>query len=182
MSVHKTIFSSQSILTAVAVGVTLLAVNSVFIHLSTENATKVEIVKYKKAMVLNNYNQSIKSNVAHLLLKPNQQTTLTITVKNSGGSDWQGLRKGMSIDACLKLGLVDLGYSWLNSNKNSIEDGRAYFNGVLKPGQSNIFSVTVTAPSQPGNYQLKFTMIQELVAWFDWNGGKPYYIPVTVAI
>jgi hypothetical protein len=48
------------------------------------------------------------------------------------------------------------------------------------PGASQVLRANVIAPSSAGHYSLRFTMVQEGVAWFLGAGGKTFDIPVIV--
>ena len=50
----------------------------------------------------------------------------------------------------------------------------------VAPGESVSLDATIQVQSAPGEYTLRLTMVQELVAWFEGRGGQPLDIPVTV--
>jgi len=50
----------------------------------------------------------------------------------------------------------------------------------LAPGASTALAVQVTAPAQPGDYQLQLDLCQELVSWFEAKGAVQLLAPVKV--
>ncbi len=58
--------------------------------------------------------------------------------------------------------------------------GRTDLSAALQPGQTVTLTVPITAPKEPGRYTLVFSLVQELVAWFDDKGATRLEIPVTV--
>jgi len=50
----------------------------------------------------------------------------------------------------------------------------------LRPGAEAELTMTITAPSQPGDYVLEFDMVHEAVTWFKQRGARPLSINVTV--
>ena len=59
-------------------------------------------------------------------------------------------------------------------------DARADLRQPLRPGDSATLSIPVRAPKKPGEYQLQFDLVQELVSWFEEKGAPPLRVPVTV--
>ncbi len=50
----------------------------------------------------------------------------------------------------------------------------------LPPGQTARIGIVVTAPPEPGSYELQFDAVQELVAWFSRRGSQRLIIPLAV--
>ena len=48
---------------------------------------------------------------------------------------------------------------------------RAWLPAHLQPGATVEIPMTVTAPEQPGRYQLKFDMVSEGIDWFERSGS-----------
>ena len=87
-----------------------------------------------------------------------QTSTVSVTMQNSGTTIW-----APSSDLGYKLGTQ-------NPQDNTLWAGttRVYLNpgeSVL-PGQSKIFTFTITAPAMPGSYNFQWRMVREGVAWF----------------
>ncbi|MGZ7039754.1 MAG: hypothetical protein ACXVJO_16375, partial [Thermoanaerobaculia bacterium] len=51
---------------------------------------------------------------------------------------------------------------------------------TLAPGATATFTIDVTAPKDPGSYDLEFNLVEELVTWFDAKGAAKLKVPVTV--
>jgi hypothetical protein len=75
--------------------------------------------------------------------------------------------------------LIDLGNRWIRGTENK-EDNRAVLKADLPPGGETELTMTITAPSQPGDYTLEFDMVHEAVVWFKQRGARPLSIKVTV--
>jgi RHS repeat-associated protein len=56
---------------------------------------------------------------------------------------------------------------------------RAFLSTSVAPGQTAIFTVTVTAPQAPGTYPMQWQMVQEFVEWF---GEQSPALQIPVAI
>ncbi len=67
---------------------------------------------------------------------------------------------------------VNLAYHWYNAAGTSVVwDGvRTKLPADLNPGQAVALQAQVTAPPQGGQYQLRFDLVQEGVAWFSVKG------------
>jgi len=78
---------------------------------------------------------------------------------------------------------VRLAYHWFDKDgRKVVHDGeRTVLASDLPVGSTAKLSATVTAPPTAGEYTLRFTLVQEGVAWFDDEGAKPVVVPVTVA-
>src|SRR5215831_5079210 len=77
---------------------------------------------------------------------------------------------------------VRFAYHWFDKDgRKVVHDGERTFLVVdLPAGSTAKLSATVTAPPAAGDYTLRFTLVQEGVAWFDDEGAKPVEIPVKV--
>ena len=88
-------------------------------------------------------------------LAPGQQATVTVTMKNTGTATWRR-------STGYKLGSQNPqdNTTWgLNRVQLSGSD-------AIAPGQQKAFTFTITAPQNPGNYNFRWRMVHELVAWF----------------
>jgi hypothetical protein len=114
---------------------------------------------------------------------PGKAFPLTVTVKNTSDQVW--LDPKSSDAAPSAAGAVRLGYRWLKAGETgkpnpAYGDTRGDLAAPLPPGQSASLTVQVTAPSQPGKYQLQLDLVQELVSWFDTKGAARLMVPVQV--
>jgi hypothetical protein len=50
----------------------------------------------------------------------------------------------------------------------------------VRPGDTMTLLLPLQAPDQPGTYHVTFTLLQELVVWFDDKGAPTLVVPVTV--
>lgn len=50
----------------------------------------------------------------------------------------------------------------------------------LFPGSSITLKAKVQAPSEPGDYTLRFSVVQEQMAWFHKKGAVPFIINIKV--
>src|SRR5262249_2726351 len=75
-----------------------------------------------------------------------------------------------------------LGNHWLTAQgeMKQINDTRAELTQDLEPGEEVMLSLTVTAPTEPGDYLLELDVVQEHVAWFKDKGSPTCRIPVRV--
>ena len=77
---------------------------------------------------------------------------------------------------------VRLAYHWFDKDgRKVVHDGeRTFLAADLPVGSTAKLNATVTAPPAAGDYTLRFTFVQEGVAWFDDEGAKPVEIPIKV--
>ena len=70
---------------------------------------------------------------------------------------------------------VNLGYHWLSASGQTVvwDGARSKLGADLGPQQSVSVNAQVTAPPTGGNYQLRFDLVQEGVAWFSTKGVTP---------
>lgn len=110
-------------------------------------------------------------------LRPGQQTTLEVSVKNLGATVWlAGDRSGSPFR-------VSVGNHWLDPNGNSIvnDDGRASLVNDLHAGGVIRVSLVINAPRRPGEYLLEIDLLQEGVSWFGLKGSKTWRGRVAVS-
>jgi hypothetical protein len=125
---------------------------------------------------LTSFSQEITSPIHQFQVKAGDTYTLDITVKNTGTQPWYGGKaQAMTIDA---------GYRWVDGKGNvltSIEGNRVQLDrSPVRPGESDMLKLPVTAPPNAGPYTLWVSMVQEGVAWFYDKGTKPLVLQVTV--
>jgi len=127
------------------------------------------------AVPLQDFSQEISSSAPLKTLRADEKATMQVTVKNTGTEPWPS--KGIDDKNTNRVGL---GYHWFDNSGKAIREGRASLPSTLQQGSSVTLEVKIQAPSQPGDYELRFSMVQEHVAWFNNKGAKPYSIKVAV--
>lgn len=127
------------------------------------------------ALQLQVFKQEITSSSPFRTLKVDEEAAMDVVVKNTGNEPWRN--KGIDEKGT---NLVALGFHWIDSAGNAIQEGRARLPNDLMPGASVSLNVKVQAPPEPGNYKLRFSMVQEHVAWFNNKGAEPFIVPVKV--
>jgi hypothetical protein len=77
---------------------------------------------------------------------------------------------------------VRLAYEWTAgaAPPPDMPGGRIELPHPVHPGETMTLLVPLDAPDQPGDYRLTFTLVQELVAWFNLKGAATLAVPVTV--
>jgi hypothetical protein len=129
----------------------------------------------KAAAPLKVFKQQITSSTPLRSLSAGEKAITQVTVKNTGEESWPN--KGIDETGTNRIGL---GILWIDGNGKAIQEGRTLLPAELKPGSSVTLSVNVQAPSQSGDYTLRFSMVQERVAWFNNKGARPFDINVQV--
>ena len=127
------------------------------------------------AIPLQVFKQAITSPAPLQTLKIDETATMQVTVKNIGNEPWpnkESDEKGTN--------RVGLGFHWLDSTGKVLQEGRTLLPNPLMPGSSVTLDVNVQAPSKPGDYTLRFSMVQELVAWFNDKGADPFIVKIKV--
>lgn len=127
------------------------------------------------AVPLQVFKQEITSPAPLQTLTVDEKATMQVTVKNIGNELWPN--KGSDEKGTNRVGL---GFHWLDSTGKAIQEGRALLPNPLMPGSSVTLDVNLQAPSKPGDYTLRFSMVQELVAWFNDKGAEPLVFKVKV--
>ena len=102
----------------------------------------------------------VQQSVPKTLLMPGETMNVSITMRNLGPSTWTAGQQ-------FRLGAI--GNGW--------EGWRAYLPNDVPPNTNVTFTFPVTAPSTPGNYNLRWRMLQEGVQWF---GDATTNVPITV--
>jgi len=100
---------------------------------------------------------------------------LRVIVKNTGFSKW--ISRAPADRGSVRLG-VHLSGSGLPV---PVEGPRAVLTSDVAPGQSEELALPVTAPKQPGSYELELDMVSEHVGWFaDLGATQPACIGLRV--
>ncbi len=105
-------------------------------------------------------------------LAANQPASVTVTVTNRSTMTWPSGGGNP----------VYLSYHWYNSlGQVSVWDGlRTTLPNDLYSFQSATLTANLKAPSTPGNYTLKWDLVQEGINWFSFSGAATYDVPVTI--
>lgn len=76
---------------------------------------------------------------------------------------------------------VTFAHRWFNADGSFLkeDDRQRVFYDVVPTG-GMIFRGTLIAPDRPGKYQVRLTMVQEGITWFDDQGAVAQEIPITV--
>jgi hypothetical protein len=76
---------------------------------------------------------------------------------------------------------VRLSYSWYRGGSAlPATAARAELVKSVPAGETASFTIQVTAPPEPGKYELHFDLVQELVTFFSGRGAEKLVVPVTV--
>ena len=124
---------------------------------------------------LHDFKQEIKSQNSLLKLKVDEVATISVSVKNTGNEPW--FNKGIDKRETNR---VALGFHWIDSAGKVIREGRTILPNNLVPGSSVTLDVKIQSPSQPGDYALRISMVQEHVAWFHDKGAAPCIVKVKI--
>jgi uncharacterized protein YcfL len=127
------------------------------------------------AVPLKVFKQEITSSAPLQTIKVDETATMQVTVKNIGNEPWPN--KGIDEKGTNQVGL---GFHWIDSTGKAIQEGRSPLPNPLMPGSSVTLNVNVQAPSKPDDYTLRFSMVQELVAWFNGKGAEPFIVKIKV--
>jgi hypothetical protein len=108
-------------------------------------------------------------------LRPGQTVALRVRVGNAAAVAWP--RRGRDDGAYQ----VRLGDRWRDAGGNiARDDARAPLLDDLAPGDWQELSLTITAPTVPGEYALELDLVQEGVAWFGQRGSPPIRLRIRV--
>jgi hypothetical protein len=139
------------------------------------NFTPCILLHFGTDTKLSFFNQVINSSSPLRTLKIGEVATMPVTIKNSSyeiwphtGSDEKGANR------------VGLGFQWIDGTGKAIQEGRTLLPNSLFPGSSVTLDVKIQAPSKPGDYTLRFSMVQENVAWFNDKGADPFIAKIKV--
>jgi hypothetical protein len=101
-----------------------------------------------------------------------QSVKVPVSVRNTSNFSWSS-----SGDHPIRFA-----YHWFDKDRRKIvHDGeRTFLAKDLPVGATAKLNATVVAPPTPGDYTLRFTFVQEGVAWFDDQGANPVEISAKV--
>lgn len=113
-------------------------------------------------------------------LRANEEVIVRVSFTNLGSEVWPDALAG---DPEKRDGgyAVRLAFQWLDPGDPSRRPARRLdLPRPVRPGETLSLLVDVKAPPEPGDHQLSFELLQELVAWFDEHGAPKLVVPVSV--
>lgn len=108
--------------------------------------------------------------------EPGKQAVIQVKVKNVSDTIWPSF-----VESDEKYDIV-LANHWLNESEEVIEhdDGREALPKTLLPMEEVEIPLTISIPTEPGNYVLELDLVHEHVAWFAWRGSETLKVYVQV--
>lgn len=101
---------------------------------------------------------------------------IVVSVENTGSYIWPDLQLANGA-----AGAVRLGHRWIGPGGTEVEGpARTDLPWPLRPGESILLPIVVTAPELPGEYRLQLDLVHEMVSWFGSRGAQPLDLGVTV--
>ena len=105
----------------------------------------------------------------------NSSVTVEMTVRNTSRKTW--LEDGVN--------MVRLSYHWHTPDGTQLPTNlwtqhRARVPFDVEPEHSATLLIVLEAPYVPGDYVLKWDMVEEFITWFAWQGVPTLDIPVTI--
>lgn len=93
-------------------------------------------------------------------LTAGEQVVLPVQVTNASPETWQVMPHGVTYH-------MGIGNQWYTpaGEVAVLNDGRAYLEAPLPPGETAVLPLAITAPATPGRYLLRVDIVQEAVAW-----------------
>ncbi len=119
------------------------------------------------------YRAELSCSSAALVANAGSALTVTVTLRNPTHHVWPPSPDGIGLG---------VGNHWLAADGAELQrdDGRAYLTTEVPSEHSTRLDLTVTAPSQPGDYLLEIDMVHEAVTWFAGKGSATLRLPVRV--
>lgn len=116
-------------------------------------------------IALTEFKAEIRTIEPSKIVRAGEYASTELDVKNTSSQTWPP--KGKNDKSATHA--VHLSYHLLDSDKKVIEyDGvRTPLPRAVKPNETVRITARFNAPSNPGDYIVRFTMVQELVSWFD---------------
>jgi Ig-like domain-containing protein len=106
---------------------------------------------------LASFRQVITSSTDKVEMKAGSETRLPLRIENPTTETWISAGKYP----------ITISYKWYKGEEMlPIEGERTVFPAPLGPNQAVNVDVRLVAPQQPGEYTVRFTLVQEAVAWF----------------
>jgi hypothetical protein len=117
------------------------------------------------------FRQVLTSTKTDLTLHPGEDTKIPVRIQNPGTETWMSTGQYP----------VNVSYKWYkNGQMMRIEGERTVLPSAIGPNQAVDAEVRVVAPSDPGKYVLRVTLVQEAVAWFMIKSKTFLELPVTI--
>ena len=127
----------------------------------------------KAAFAASDYREQIIALNPPSTMRAGEKLDVHLKLKNLGSETWPAVgTKDFKYQ-------IDMGNRWIRGTENK-EDNRAVLKADLPPNTETELTMTITAPSVPGDYVLEFDMVHEAVTWFKQRGARPLSIKVTV--
>jgi 2-polyprenyl-3-methyl-5-hydroxy-6-metoxy-1,4-benzoquinol methylase len=108
------------------------------------------------------------------IVAPGAGVVLRISVTNKSGHAWRQS----------EVGSIRLGNHWLSGSGRVMliqDDGRAVLPENLESGETCSVTITITAPPEPGEFQLECDVVHEGISWFADRGSATWRTSVVVA-
>src|SRR5437868_1489758 len=106
---------------------------------------------------LTSFRQVLTSSRTGLNLQPGQDTKIPVRIQNPGTESWVSAGQYP----------VTVSYKWYKDGEMMrIEGERTTLPSPIGPNQAVDADVRVIAPTDPGKYAIRFTLVQEGVAWY----------------
>ncbi|MBE9013956.1 hypothetical protein IQ250_27580, partial [Pseudanabaenaceae cyanobacterium LEGE 13415] len=105
-------------------------------------------------------------------LTSEQSITLPVFVRNTSPMTW--------VQTAAQP--IHLSYRWFTAS-GAVDKGdglRTELPTVVAPGAAIALNASIKAPSQPGTYTLRLSLVHETVTWFMDQGAKSLDLPITV--
>jgi len=119
------------------------------------------------------YTYSYVSQSSNATVKQGGETTLTLTIKNTGSATWyntgsNSVHLGTDRPADRNCGFYTTGSSWLSTNRIAMDQG------TVAPGELATFTFAIAGAPLPGTYPEYFRPVVENVTWMsdqniNWN-------------
>jgi hypothetical protein len=106
---------------------------------------------------------------------PGERLRLAARVRNLSQRPFAATATGGRRLVRLGAQLCDAGGRFLDR-----DHARAWLPATLAPGSRTDLDIEITAPSDPGHYQLRFDLVSEGVDWFESCGSEPTIRPLHV--
>jgi uncharacterized membrane protein len=120
---------------------------------------------------LTSFHQSLKSQVSTLSLHTSEETKVPVQIENPGTETWVSAGRYP----------VTISYKWYKGAEMlPIEGERTMLPAVVEPKQSVHADVRVVAPTDPGDYSVRISLVQEGVAWFMTKSSSHLELRATV--
>jgi hypothetical protein len=151
--------------------VALLAVPFCFINNACHESPDTSSESGGLQQPLTSFRQVLTSSTTSLTLHPAQEVKIPVRIQNPGTETWVSAGHYP----------VTISYKWFNGGQMlPIEGERTVLPGPVAPNQAVNADVRVVAPGQPGNFDLRITLVQEAISWFMMKSNTFLRLPVTV--